>query len=102
MQEGVNDNGWGCAYRSMQTLCSWLNLVKFSTVPVPSHSEIQKMLIKLGDKTPDFLNSKQWIGAFEINLCLSAFFGVRSRLFVFFRSLSLLTNLSLTRLHAAF
>jgi len=23
MQDGFDDNGWGCAYRSLQTLLSW-------------------------------------------------------------------------------
>lgn len=27
MQENFDDNGWGCAYRSLQTICSWFRLV---------------------------------------------------------------------------
>lgn len=23
MQDDFDDNGWGCAYRSLQTVCSW-------------------------------------------------------------------------------
>lgn len=23
MQDNFDDNGWGCAYRSLQTICSW-------------------------------------------------------------------------------
>ena len=31
-----NDHGWGCAYRSLQTLLSWLNL--------QNHCKLSKML----------------------------------------------------------
>jgi hypothetical protein len=80
MQDGFNDNGWGCAYRSMQTLCSWLRNMQFTSRAVPTHPEIQKMLVELGDKPANFYNSKQWIGAFEINLCLSAHFQTTCRI----------------------
>ncbi|EQC25303.1 hypothetical protein, variant [Saprolegnia diclina VS20] len=32
MQQGVNDKGWGCAYRSLQTLASWLVLNHYNPV----------------------------------------------------------------------
>jgi hypothetical protein len=76
MQDNFNDNGWGCAYRSMQTLCSWLKLQNYTNKPVPSHVEIQKMLVQLGDKKSSFIHSTNWIGAIEINICLQNFFGV--------------------------
>ncbi|KAK3260146.1 hypothetical protein CYMTET_30883 [Cymbomonas tetramitiformis] len=37
MQDRFDDKGWGCAYRSLQTLCSWFRLQHYTTVPVPSH-----------------------------------------------------------------
>lgn len=33
--QSFNDHGWGCAYRSLQTLISWLNL--------QNHCKISKM-----------------------------------------------------------
>ncbi|KYQ92776.1 hypothetical protein DLAC_05355 [Tieghemostelium lacteum] len=69
-QDGMDDNGWGCAYRSMQTICSWLNYQQISNRSVPTHKEIQQTLVDMEDKEKSFLNSKQWIGAFEITLCL--------------------------------
>jgi hypothetical protein len=37
MQDKFNDNGWGCAYRSLQTIVSWFRLQKYSSKPVPGH-----------------------------------------------------------------
>lgn len=45
MQDNMNDNGWGCAYRSMQTICSWLKLQQYTNKEVPSHKDIQKLLV---------------------------------------------------------
>jgi len=76
LHDGVNDEGWGCAYRSMQTLCSWFRRQHYTTRPVPSHVEIQRMLVELGDKPLSFLHSKEWIGAVEIALCLQHYWSV--------------------------
>ena len=35
--------GWGCAYRSLQTIWSWFNLQGYTDKPVPSHVDIQKV-----------------------------------------------------------
>lgn len=45
MQEGFNDDGWGCAYRSLQTIVSWFRLHGFTSNKVPSHKEIQECLV---------------------------------------------------------
>ena len=37
MQDKFDDNKWGCAYRSLQTLVSWFRLQGYSDVPVPTH-----------------------------------------------------------------
>lgn len=29
--------GWGCAYRSLQTIMSWYRLQQYSSINVPSH-----------------------------------------------------------------
>ena len=43
MQDRMDDNGWGCAYRSLQTLVSWFRLQGYTDKPIPSHREIQKV-----------------------------------------------------------
>lgn len=37
MQDRFNDSGWGCAYRSLQTIVSWFKLQRYTSKPVPSH-----------------------------------------------------------------
>ena len=80
MQDKFNDDGWGCAYRSLQTLCSWFRLQGYSEHPIPSHEEIQKYLVKVGDKPKSFINSRQWIGSTEVSMCLNGFMNVDSRI----------------------
>lgn len=76
-QDAFNDDGWGCAYRSMQTICSWFLLQHYTNLPVPTHPQIQSLLVELGDKKRDFIGSTQWIGAIEISLCLQHLYGVQ-------------------------
>ncbi|KAG7267543.1 hypothetical protein CRUP_005927 [Coryphaenoides rupestris] len=53
MQDRMDDNGWGCAYRSLQTLSSWfLQQGYVEQRPVPSHKEIQQM-VQLEGPCPD-------------------------------------------------
>jgi hypothetical protein len=47
MQDNFNDNGWGCAYRSFQTIFSWFKLQNLTQKLVPTHREIQQVRIKL-------------------------------------------------------
>lgn len=79
-QDGYDDKGWGCAYRSMQTLVSWIVKQNVSIRAVPAHVEIQRMLVDMMDKPPSFVNSKQWIGAVEISMCLSQHWDVVSKI----------------------
>ncbi|KAJ8675222.1 hypothetical protein QAD02_011008 [Eretmocerus hayati] len=72
MQDDFNDNGWGCAYRSLQTIVSWFRLQGYTEKPVPSHKEIQKCLVDIGDKSPKFVNSNQWIGSTEVGFVLDS------------------------------
>ena len=76
MQDGVDDKGWGCAYRSLQTIVSWFRLNHYTDRPVPSHAEIQQTLVRLGDKPKSFVGSKQWIGAIELGLFLQDYLDV--------------------------
>lgn len=80
MQDGFNDNGWGCAYRSLQTLCSWFRWQGYTEEPVPDHRQIQKYLVRIGDKPHTFAGSKQWIGSMEVSMCLNGFMGVQCRI----------------------
>ncbi|CAH0628839.1 unnamed protein product [Chrysodeixis includens] len=80
MQDNFNDDGWGCAYRSMQTIFSWFRYQGYTTVAIPSHRDIQQCLVNIGDKQPSFLGSKQWIGSTEVMFCLETLLGVQSRI----------------------
>lgn len=80
MQDKFNDDGWGCAYRSLQTLCSWFQLQGYSNHRIPTHEDIQRYLVKVGDKPKSFINSRQWIGSTEVSMCLNGFMNVDSRI----------------------
>ncbi|XP_058129611.1 ufm1-specific protease 2 [Anopheles ziemanni] len=81
LQDDFDDKGWGCAYRSLQTLVSWFNIQGYSAnAKIPSHTEIQKCLVRVGDKQPNFVGSRQWIGSTEVSICLNEFVGIDSRI----------------------
>lgn len=82
LQQGMNDKGWGCAYRSLQTLSSWLFLQHYTQQRYLSHEQIQSALVKMGDKPARFQGSTEWIGSLEVGYVLDELFGVT------FRSLS--------------
>lgn len=83
MQDRFDDGGWGCAYRSLQTIVSWFVLNNYTTTHVPSHRTIQETLVGLGDKPATFVGSRQWIGAIEISFILDALLGVSSKVMTF-------------------
>ena len=85
LHDGFDDKGWGCAYRSLQTLWSWFFVNKFTYKPPPSHREIQQTLVDIGDKKEYFIDSKQWIGSTEVGLCLDRHLGISSK-FIFVAS----------------
>ncbi|KAI4343667.1 hypothetical protein L6164_010988 [Bauhinia variegata] len=76
LQDGYNDSGWGCAYRSLQTIVSWFRLQNYTSIEVPSHREIQQSLVEVGDKDPSFIGSREWIGAIELSFVLDKLLGV--------------------------
>lgn len=76
MQDKFDDSGWGCAYRSLQTLCSWFQRQHYTSRTPPGHREIQSILAALGDKPAEFIGSKQWIGAIELGFVLDTLLGV--------------------------
>ncbi|XP_068651394.1 probable Ufm1-specific protease [Aristolochia californica] len=80
LQDGFDDCGWGCAYRSLQTIISWFSLQHYTSIEVPSHWEIQQALVELGDKEPSFLGSREWIGAIELSYVLDKLLGVSCKI----------------------
>ncbi len=71
--------GWGCGYRTLQSLCSWAEGQKRSSSPprVPSLRGVQECLVEAGDKPQAFIGSREWIGSFEACLVLDHVYGVR-------------------------
>ncbi|XP_056415815.1 ufm1-specific protease 2 isoform X1 [Hyla sarda] len=80
MQDRMDDSGWGCAYRSLQTICSWFNHQGYSDRSIPTHKEIQQALVDVGDKPSSFVGSRQWIGSIEVQLVLNQLLGVTSKI----------------------
>lgn len=80
MQDQFDDNGWGCAYRSLQTLVSWFRHQAYTTKSIPTHKQIQEILVRLGDKPREFVGSRQWIGSAEVAMVIQSYLGVDSRI----------------------
>ncbi|XP_044794303.1 ufm1-specific protease 2 isoform X2 [Bubalus bubalis] len=80
MQDRIDDNGWGCAYRSLQTICSWFKHQGYTERSIPTHREIQQALVDAGDKPATFVGSRQWIGSIEVQLVLNHLIGVTSKI----------------------
>ncbi|KAM3139298.1 hypothetical protein pb186bvf_008518 [Paramecium bursaria] len=81
MQDNFDDNGWGCAYRSFQTILSWLiENEHCRTIPIPTHKQIQQTLIEMKDKPVEFLGSSEWIGAFEVSMLITQLTGIECKI----------------------
>ncbi|KAG5494132.1 hypothetical protein JKF63_01967 [Porcisia hertigi] len=71
--DGFRDDGWGCAYRSLQTVLSWFQHAGLMRAAIPSIRRIQEVLYQIDpDKAnrKTFVGSRDWIGSFEIMLVL--------------------------------
>ncbi|KAM4564582.1 ufm1-specific protease 1 [Fundulus diaphanus] len=72
--DGQDDRGWGCGYRTVQTMASWIHLnrspVHNPSRIAPSLAQIQRALVTMGDKPGSFSGSREWIGTFEASLML--------------------------------
>ncbi|XP_059153140.1 ufm1-specific protease 2-like [Physella acuta] len=79
MQDHFDDDKWGCAYRSLQTICSWFKYQGYTEKNIPTHKEIQQALFEVGDKEQKFVGSRQWIGSFEVSYVLDHLLGVTSK-----------------------
>ncbi|XP_023710680.1 ufm1-specific protease 1 isoform X3 [Cryptotermes secundus] len=78
--DGMNDKGWGCGYRTLQTICSWIRGTIEHSPAVPSIPAIQQILIHLEDKPSGFMGSHDWIGSFEVCLVVDHLYGVSSKI----------------------
>lgn len=76
--DGQDDRGWGCGYRTLQTLCSWIINTQEdnSTSTAPSITKIQETLVELDDQPASFIWSNQWIGTCEATMILSQLYNV--------------------------
>ncbi|OQV11916.1 Ufm1-specific protease 2 [Hypsibius exemplaris] len=79
-QDRFDDDGWGCAYRSLQTLYSWFKLQGFTDTPIPNHEQIQRLLVEIKDREKSLIGSRQWIGATEIARALEHLLQVQCRI----------------------
>ncbi|XP_003700157.1 UFM1 specific peptidase 1 [Megachile rotundata] len=78
--DGFNDKGWGCGYRTLQTICSWVIMNGKLDQSVPSIRRIQEILVALEDKGESFIGSREWIGSFEVCLVLNHLYEVLSKI----------------------
>lgn len=82
--DGQDDRGWGCGYRTIETMASWISLnmhlSKDKKNHPPSIPEIQQALVSMEDKPGSFASSREWIGTFEASLVLDFFYDVPCKL----------------------
>ena len=76
-EDNETDFGFGHTYRALQTVLSWYKEDNFIK-EVPTIKEIQQLLVDAGEKEPDFVNSKETIGAFEVGVILKRLLDVKS------------------------
>eukprot|EP01023_Acetabularia_acetabulum_P065711 TRINITY_DN8738_c0_g1_i4.p1 TRINITY_DN8738_c0_g1~~TRINITY_DN8738_c0_g1_i4.p1 ORF type:complete len:223 (-),score=16.10 TRINITY_DN8738_c0_g1_i4:190-837(-) len=77
-ESGVDDRGWGCAYRSLQTVCSWLHLQgMLQQGSVPSHQQIQQVLKSSVD---GYKGGHEWIGSWELFMFLDVCHNISSKI----------------------
>eukprot|EP00667_Euglena_gracilis_P021275 EG_transcript_23276 len=77
--DGFNDKGWGCAYRSLQTLLSWFIHQGYASALAtpPAIPELQRIIAAADPtKAKTFVGSKHWIGSAEITYALNHLLGV--------------------------
>ncbi|XP_076843499.1 ufm1-specific protease 1 [Brachyhypopomus gauderio] len=80
--DGEDDRGWGCGYRTVQTMCSWLYYGSRCgrSRPPPNLLEIQQVLVAIGDKPASFLGSREWMGTYEAAMVLDQLYGIPCRI----------------------
>ncbi|XP_059613964.1 probable Ufm1-specific protease 1 [Phlebotomus argentipes] len=79
--DGFQDAGWGCGYRTLQSMCSWVkNCKEITSREVPSILTIQETLVSLNDKPQSFVGSREWIGALEVFYTVDTLFDVSCKI----------------------
>ena len=66
-------------FRSLQTLISWFKHQGYANTPIPTHEQIQKCLVDIGDKERSFIGSRQWIGSTEVGFVLETSCQIQSK-----------------------
>lgn len=75
--DGFQDVGWGCGYRTLQSICSWVILNKgLKDKEVPNIPTIQQTLVEIKDKPERFFGSREWIGTLEAIYVIDTLFDV--------------------------
>ncbi|ELT96809.1 hypothetical protein CAPTEDRAFT_205141 [Capitella teleta] len=74
--DATDDRGWGCGYRTLQTLCSWILCLKNIPDPIPSLCQIQETLVRIGDKPQSIIGSRDWIGSIEVAMVIDTLYDV--------------------------
>ncbi|KAG8226402.1 hypothetical protein J437_LFUL011940 [Ladona fulva] len=80
--DGFDDRGWGCGYRTLQMIISWI-IPQLPNTPVskaPDIPSIQKILVSMEDKPSKFYGSRDWIGSYEVCLVVDELFGIPSKI----------------------
>ena len=47
LYDGTDDRGWGCGYRTLQTIISWIQHNSRTELTVPSIKKIQEILVEV-------------------------------------------------------
>lgn len=81
--EGFNDVGWGCAYRTLQSICSLIiaeQNLNDELQCVPTIPQIQETLVSISDKPQSFLGSREWIGALEVFYVIDTLYNISCKI----------------------
>ncbi|THD26019.1 Ufm1-specific protease 2 [Fasciola hepatica] len=79
--QGIDDRGWGCGYRTLQTILSWFLVNRSCSFEMPDLFQVQKLLCDIGDKPASFHHSKEWIGSYECGVVVELLTQVTTRHF---------------------
>mmetsp|Transcript_85699 Transcript_85699/g.245962 ORF Transcript_85699/g.245962 Transcript_85699/m.245962 type:complete len:581 (-) Transcript_85699:120-1862(-) len=81
MQDNTDDNGWGCAYRALQTSVSWYRMQYYTEKDIPGIQDIQRLLKRIDEAHKDIvIGSKKWIGTVEGMYLLQDYLGVECKM----------------------
>ncbi|XP_052871990.1 probable Ufm1-specific protease 1 [Anopheles cruzii] len=90
--DGFQDMGWGCGYRTLQSICSWIiqsggsARTATSGCDVPNIPTIQQTLVEIKDKPERFFGSREWIGTLEAIYVIDTLYDVSCKVLHIARS----------------